>query len=152
MRSSDLCPGQWVKPAPLLSHWGCRVDHDSRRFVAHDGGRCGRHHCDDLGAQLVGSDTNPLFAMPFYWHMVLGGWAFGAVFMATDPVSSAYTERGKLYYGLGIGIMVVLVRVVNPAYPEGMMLAILFMNLFAPLFDYFAIQGNIKRRAARYAT
>lgn len=99
----------------------------------------------------VGSDTNPLFDMPFYWHMVLGGWAFGAVFMATDPVSSAFTERGKLYYGLGIGIMVVLVRVVNPAYPEGMMLAILFMNLFAPLFDYFAIQGNIKRRAARYA-
>ncbi len=99
----------------------------------------------------IGSDTNPLFAMPFYWHMVLGGWAFGMVFMATDPVSSAFTERGKLYYGLGIGIMVVLVRVVNPAYPEGMMLAILFMNLFGPLFDYFAIQANIKRRAARYA-
>jgi Na+-transporting NADH:ubiquinone oxidoreductase subunit B len=83
--------------------------------------------------------------------MVLGGWAFGTVFMATDPVSSAFTERGKLFYGLGIGIMVVLVRVVNPAYPEGMMLAILFMNLFAPLFDYFAIQSNIKRREARYA-
>ena len=99
----------------------------------------------------IGSDTNPLFAMPFYWHMVLGGWAFGTVFMATDPVSSAFTERGKLYYGLGIGIMVVLVRVVNPAYPEGMMLAILFMNLFAPLFDYFSIQANIKRREARYA-
>lgn len=100
---------------------------------------------------MVGSDTNPLFDMPFYWHMVLGGWAFGTVFMATDPVSSAFTERGKLFYGLGIGIMVVLVRVVNPAYPEGMMLAILFMNLFAPLFDYFAIQSNIKRREARYA-
>ena len=100
---------------------------------------------------MVGSDTNPLFDMPFYWHMALGGWAFGTVFMATDPVSSAFTERGKLFYGLGIGIMVVLVRVVNPAYPEGMMLAILFMNLFAPLFDYFAIQANIKRREARYA-
>ncbi|MCO4770637.1 MAG: NADH:ubiquinone reductase (Na(+)-transporting) subunit B [Deltaproteobacteria bacterium] len=99
----------------------------------------------------VGSDTNPMFAMPFWWHMVLGGWAFGAVFMATDPVSSAFTSTGKLAYGFSIGLVVVLVRVVNPAYPEGMMLAILFMNLFAPLFDHFVIQANIKRRAARYA-
>ncbi|MBU0553847.1 NADH:ubiquinone reductase (Na(+)-transporting) subunit B [Myxococcota bacterium] len=98
---------------------------------------------------LVGSETNPMFAMPFYWHMVVGGWAFGAVFMATDPVSSAFTEKGKFIYGLGIGAMVVLVRVVNPAYPEGMMLAILFMNMFAPFIDYFFIQGNIKRRMAR---
>ena len=100
---------------------------------------------------VIGSDTNAMFSMPFYWHMVLGGWAFGMVFMATDPVSSAFTDTGKLMYGLGIGIVVVLVRVVNPAYPEGMMLAILFMNLFAPLFDHFVIQANIKRRAARYA-
>jgi Na+-transporting NADH:ubiquinone oxidoreductase subunit B len=98
---------------------------------------------------VIGSDTNPLFAMPFYWHMVLGGWAFGMVFMATDPVSSAFTNTGRLLYGLGIGIMVVLVRVVNPAYPEGMMLAILFMNLFAPLFDHFVVQANIRRRIAR---
>lgn len=98
---------------------------------------------------LIGSETNPMFAMPFYWHMVVGGWAFGAIFMATDPVSSAFTEQGKFIYGLGIGLMVVLVRVVNPAYPEGMMLAILFMNMFAPLIDYFYIQGNIKRRMAR---
>ena len=98
---------------------------------------------------LVGSDSNPMFAMPFYWHMVLGGWAFGTVFMATDPVSSAFTNQGRWAYGIGIGIMVVLVRVVNPAYPEGMMLAILFMNLFAPLFDHFVVQANIKRRAAR---
>jgi len=97
----------------------------------------------------VGSDTNPMFEVPFYWHMVLGGWAFGAVFMATDPVSSAFTNTGRLLYGFGIGALVVLVRVVNPAYPEGMMLAILFMNLFAPLFDYFVVQGNIKRRLAR---
>jgi Na+-transporting NADH:ubiquinone oxidoreductase subunit B len=99
----------------------------------------------------VGSETNAMFALPFHWHIVLGGWALGAVFMATDPVSSAFTEKGKFLYGLGIGVMVVLVRVVNPAYPEGMMLAILFMNMFAPLIDYFVMQGNIKRRAARNA-
>ncbi|MDX2436352.1 MAG: NADH:ubiquinone reductase (Na(+)-transporting) subunit B [Acidobacteriota bacterium] len=99
----------------------------------------------------AGSETNPFFGVPFWWHMVLGGWAFGAVFMATDPVSSAFTEKGKLYYGLGIGVMVILVRVVNPAYPEGMMLAILFMNMFAPLIDHFVVQANIKRRLARNA-
>jgi len=97
----------------------------------------------------VGSETNPMFAMPFYWHFVLGGWAFGMVFMATDPVSSAFTDTGRLAYGFGIGVMVVLVRVVNPAYPEGMMLAILFMNLFAPLFDHFVVQANIRRRMKR---
>ena len=99
----------------------------------------------------IGSETNPMFDMPFYWHMVLGGWAFGTAFMATDPVSSAYTWQGKLAYGFFIGVLVILIRVVNPAYPEGMMLAILFMNLFAPLFDHFVVQSNIKRRAARYA-
>jgi Na+-transporting NADH:ubiquinone oxidoreductase subunit B len=98
----------------------------------------------------VGSDTNPMFAVPWHFHVVLGGWAFGTVFMATDPVSSAFTERGKLIYGFGIGVMVILVRVVNPAYPEGMMLAILFMNIFAPLIDHFFVQANIKRRQARY--
>jgi Na+-transporting NADH:ubiquinone oxidoreductase subunit B len=96
-----------------------------------------------------GSDTNPMFEIPFWWHMVLGGWAFGAVFMATDPVSSAFTDTGRLLYGIGIGIVVILIRVVNPAYPEGMMLAILFMNLFAPLFDHFVVQANINRRLAR---
>lgn len=98
----------------------------------------------------VGSETNSMFAVPFYWHMVLGGWAFGMVFMATDPVSSAFTARGKFIYGAGIGVMVVLVRVVNPAYPEGMMLAILFMNMFAPFIDHWFVQANIKRRMARY--
>lgn len=98
----------------------------------------------------IGSDTNPMFSVPFHWHIVLGGWAFGTVFMATDPVSSAFTDRGKWFYGLGIGIMVVLVRVVNPAYPEGMMLAILFMNMFAPLIDNYIVEANIKRRKARY--
>lgn len=97
----------------------------------------------------VGSTTNPMFELPFWWHMVLGGWAFGAVFMATDPVSSAYSATGKWFYGAGIGAMVVLVRVVNPAYPEGMMLAILFMNMFAPLIDHFVVRANIKRRMTR---
>jgi Na+-transporting NADH:ubiquinone oxidoreductase subunit B len=97
----------------------------------------------------AGSDTNPMFEVPFWWHMVLGGWAFGAIFMATDPVSSAFTDTGRLLYGIGIGVVVILIRVVNPAYPEGMMLAILFMNLFAPLFDHFVVQANINRRLAR---
>ena len=100
---------------------------------------------------LAGSTTNPLFAVPFYWHVVLGGWAFGMVFMATDPVSSAFTSRGKWLYGIGIGTLAILIRVVNPAYPEGMMLAILFMNMFAPLIDHFVVQANIRRREARYA-
>jgi len=99
----------------------------------------------------AGSATNPMFAVPFYWHMVLGGWAFGAVFMATDPVSSSYTNIGRFWYGIGIGALVVLIRVVNPAYPEGMMLAILFMNMFAPLIDHFVVQRNINRRLARNA-
>ena len=99
---------------------------------------------------MIGSETNPMFGLPFYWHIVLGGWAFGTVFMATDPVSSSFTDTGKWYYGAGIGVMVVLVRVVNPAYPEGMMLAILFMNMFAPLIDHFVVQSSVKRRKARY--
>jgi Na+-transporting NADH:ubiquinone oxidoreductase subunit B len=93
--------------------------------------------------------TNPMFAMPFYWHLVLGGFAFGAVFMATDPVSAAMTNDGRWFYGILIGFMCVLIRVVNPAFPEGMMLAILFGNLFAPLLDHFVMQSNIKRRLAR---
>ncbi|MCB9639695.1 MAG: NADH:ubiquinone reductase (Na(+)-transporting) subunit B [Myxococcales bacterium] len=100
---------------------------------------------------MSSSTTNPMFAVPFYWHVVLGGWAFGMVFMATDPVSSAFTDLGKWIYGFLIGVMVILVRVVNPAYPEGMMLAILFMNMFAPLVDHFVVQANIKRRLSRHA-
>lgn len=97
----------------------------------------------------IGSESNPMFEIPFWWHLVIGGYAFGLVFMATDPVSATYTEKGKIYYGLLIGVMVTLVRVVNPAYPEGVMLAILFGNTFAPLFDYFVLKSNIKRRALR---
>jgi len=99
---------------------------------------------------FIGSDTNPLFALPFYWHLVLGGFAFGMVFMATDPVSSSMTHIGKWYFGILIGIMVVLIRVLNPAFPEGIMLAILFANLFAPLIDYYVTEANIKRRVARH--
>jgi len=99
----------------------------------------------------IGSDTNPMFSVPFEWHIVLGGWAFGLVFMATDPVSSAFTAKGKWIYGFFIGALAILIRVVNPAYPEGMMLAILFMNMFAPFIDHFFVQANIKRRAARHA-
>jgi Na+-transporting NADH:ubiquinone oxidoreductase subunit B len=97
----------------------------------------------------VGSDSNPAFAMPWYWHMVVGSFAFGAFFMATDPVSAAMTNKGRWAYGMLIGVMCVLIRVVNPAFPEGMMLAILFANLFAPLFDHFVVQANVKRRLAR---
>jgi Na+-transporting NADH:ubiquinone oxidoreductase subunit B len=98
---------------------------------------------------MVGSDSNLSFAMPWYWHLVTGGFAFGMIFMATDPVSSAMTNTGKWAYGILIGLMVVLIRVVNPAFPEGMMLAILFANLFAPLMDHYVVQANIKRRLSR---
>ena len=94
----------------------------------------------------IGSDTNPMFSMNFMWHLVLGGFAFGLVFMATDPVSSSFTNSGKWAFGILIGVMVILIRVVNPAYPEGMMLAILFANCCAPLFDYLATLRNIKKR------
>ncbi|PZP22868.1 NADH:ubiquinone reductase (Na(+)-transporting) subunit B [Pseudomonas kuykendallii] len=97
----------------------------------------------------IGSATNPMFAMPWYWHLVIGGFAFGMIFMATDPVSASMTNTGKWIFGAVIGLMVVLIRVVNPAFPEGMMLAILFANLCAPLIDHFVVQANIKRRLAR---
>lgn len=97
----------------------------------------------------IGSDSNPMFSMPFYWHFVIGGVAFGTFFMATDPVSAAFTNGGKWAYGLLIGVMTIFIRVLNPAYPEGIMLAILFANLFAPLFDYLVKESNIKRRMKR---
>lgn len=100
---------------------------------------------------LIGSDTNPMFAMPWYWHLVVGGYAFGLAFMVTEPVSASHTNLGRYIYGALIGFMVVMIRVINPAFPEGMMLAILFGNVFAPLIDYFVVQANIKRRAKRNA-
>jgi Na+-transporting NADH:ubiquinone oxidoreductase subunit B len=98
---------------------------------------------------MIGSDNNPAFNMPWYWHLVTGGFAFGMIFMATDPVSASMTDTGKWIFGILIGLMTVLIRVVNPAFPEGIMLAILFANLFAPLIDHFVVQANIKRRLAR---
>ena len=99
---------------------------------------------------LIGSDTNPMFAMPWYWHLVVGGYAFGLVYMVTEPVSGSHTNMGRYIYGALIGFMVVMIRVINPAFPEGMMLAILFGNVFAPLIDYFVVQANIRRRARRH--
>ncbi len=97
---------------------------------------------------VIGPDT-AVAHMPWYEHLVLGGFCFGAVFMATDPVTSARTETGKYIYGFLIGAMAIVIRVLNPGYPEGMMLAILLMNIFAPLIDYFVVQRNISRRAKR---
>ena len=100
---------------------------------------------------IIGSETNPMFSIPWYWHLVVGGFAFGMIFMATDPVSASMTNKGRYWYGGLIGFMCVLIRVVNPAFPEGMMLAILFANLFAPVIDNFVIQSNIRRRELRSA-
>jgi len=99
---------------------------------------------------LIGSPVNPMFAVPPHWHLVLGGFAFGLVFMATDPVSSAHTVPGQWIYGLFIGILVIVIRVLNPAFPEGVMLSILLGNILAPLLDYFVIQANMKRRMVRH--
>ena len=96
---------------------------------------------------LVG--LNEFMLMPAHYHWVMGGLAFGAVFMATDPVSASQTETGKWIYGFLIGVLTVLIRVFNPAYPEGIMLAILLMNVFAPLIDYYVVQANKKRRLQR---
>jgi len=94
---------------------------------------------------------NAIMEMPVQYHFLLGGFAFGAIFMATDPVTSARTEKGKWIYGFLIGLLAITIRVFNPGYPEGMMLAILFMNAFAPLIDFYVIDGNIKRRLKRAA-
>lgn len=96
---------------------------------------------------LIG--TNLLMDMPAWYHLIIGGFAFGTVFMATDPVTAAQTNRGKWIYGFLIGVLAVMTRVLNPGYPEGMMLAILFMNAMAPLIDYYVVQGNVNRRLKR---
>jgi len=102
-----------------------------------------------MGLLLNAISANTYMELPFYYHLVMGGFAFGAVFMATDPVSGAQTEKGKWIYGFLIGVLSVLIRVLNPAYPEGVMLAILLMNVFASLIDYYIIQSNIKKRLRR---
>ena len=98
---------------------------------------------------MRGPEKLAFFALPPHWHLVMGGFAFGAVFMATDPVSCSATDLGRWIYGFLIGILTVLIRVINPAYPEGVMLAILFMNMFAPLIDYFVVENHIKKRTQR---
>jgi Na+-transporting NADH:ubiquinone oxidoreductase subunit B len=98
---------------------------------------------------IIAPDNNYM-AIPAYYHMIMGGFAFGAVYMATDPVTASQTNRGKWIYGVLIGIVAVLIRVLNPAYPEGMMLAILLMNVFAPLIDHYVVEANIKKRLKRY--
>ena len=102
-----------------------------------------------LTFNAIGSETNALFAMPFWWHFVLGGWAFGTVFMATDPVTASQTQTGRWVYGAFIGVLVVVIRVVNPGYPEAMMLVILLMNLFAPVIDHVVVAANVRRRRRR---
>jgi len=94
--------------------------------------------------------ANPMLSMPWHWHIVLGGFAFGAIFMTTDPVSAAQTDTGKWVFGLLIGFMTWIIRVVNPAFPEGIMLAILFANIFAPVIDYFVVRANVRKRQKRY--
>jgi Na+-transporting NADH:ubiquinone oxidoreductase subunit B len=102
-----------------------------------------------MGLLLNAFAVNPFMELPAHYHFVMGGFAFGAVFMATDPVSASQTETGKWIYGFLIGVLSVLIRIINPAYPEGVMLAILLMNLFAPLIDYYVVQSHIKRRLNR---
>jgi len=102
-----------------------------------------------MGLLLNVFAVNPFMEVPAWEHLIMGGFAFGAVFMATDPVSAAQTKRGKYIYGFLIGFLAILIRVINPAYPEGVMLAILLMNVFAPLIDHYVIEGNIKRRLKR---
>lgn len=105
-----------------------------------------------MGLLLNLMGGNPYFELPAFYHLVIGSFAFGAIFMATDPVSAAQTAKGKLVYGFLGGLLAILIRVLNPAYPEGVMLAILFMNISAPLVDYYVIQGNINRRLKRIKT
>jgi len=100
---------------------------------------------------LASYSTNTMLTLPAHYHLVMGGFLFGTVFMATDPVSAAYTNRGRWIYGFLIGSLTVVIRSINPAYPEGTMLAILLMNAFSPLIDYFVVRSNIKKRMARYA-
>jgi Na+-transporting NADH:ubiquinone oxidoreductase subunit B len=102
-----------------------------------------------MGLLLNAFGGNALMEIPFWQHLMLGGFAFGAVFMATDPVSATQTEKGKWIYGFLIGVLAIIIRVLNPAFPEGVMLAILLMNVFAPLIDHYVIEAHIKRRLRR---
>ena len=100
---------------------------------------------------LIGPASNPALGVPWWWHMVLGGWALGAFFMATDPTTSAYTNAGRWIYGFLIGALIVIARALNPTYPDSTMLVILFMNVFAPTIDWFVARAGERRRAKRHA-
>ena len=147
-----LSPVAWVKHQHGHFDWrgfpvvytGCFVPHYGRACLL-------GMVATSLMFNIIGSDTNPMFALPWYWHLTMGGFAFGMVYMATDPVSAAMTNTGRWVFGGLVGVMTVLIRVVNPAFPEGIMLAILFSNMFAPTIDYFVIQANIRRRMKRHA-
>jgi Na+-transporting NADH:ubiquinone oxidoreductase subunit B len=102
-----------------------------------------------LGLLVNAIGTNEYMSLPFHYHFLMGGFAFGVVFMATDPVTSAQTNKGKWIYGFLMGALIIVIRVFNPAYPEGVMLAILLMNVFAPLIDHYVIESNIHRRLKR---
>jgi Na+-transporting NADH:ubiquinone oxidoreductase subunit B len=106
-----------------------------------------------IGVSLLGNalaSDHLMLSIPWYWHLVLGGFAFGMVFMATDPVTAAHTDTGRWVFGFLVGALTVIIRVANPAFPEGIMLAILFANIFSPLIDHFVIQANIRRRRKRH--
>jgi Na+-transporting NADH:ubiquinone oxidoreductase subunit B len=107
-----------------------------------------------VNAEVIadGSKFYGLMSTPFWQHLLIGGFAFGTVFMATDPVTASQTNKGKWIYGFLIGFLSILIRVFNPAYPEGVMLAILLMNVFAPTIDHYVVQGNVKRRMKRLKT
>ena len=103
---------------------------------------------------LLGNSSNSsnlMLFLPWYYHLVMGGFAFGMIFMATEPVTSAHTNTGRWIYGMLIGIMCILIRCINPAYPEGMMLGILFANALAPLIDYYVVKSHKKKRMKRFA-
>ena len=100
---------------------------------------------------IIPTPGNPMFAMPWHWHLVVGGFAFGTVFMATDPVTAAQTDAGRWFFGILIGVLTVLIRVTNPAFPEAIMMTILFANIFAPIIDHGVIWTNMRRRERRRA-
>ena len=105
-----------------------------------------------FGLNLIAPSAQSMAALPWHYHLVMGGFAFGLVYMATDPVSAAATNSGKIVYGFLTGVLAILIRTLNPAYPEGVMLAILFMNMWAPLIDHVVVRGNVRRRMQRATT
>ena len=104
-----------------------------------------------IGMLIAPYSDNSMLSIPPHYHLVMGSFAFGITFMAIEPVTGSHTDTGRLIYGFLIGVLTVIIRSINPAYPEGVMLAILLMNAFASLIDYFVVRANISNRMARYA-